>query len=51
MLMRLHPHLTNQTDIFYYSDTVLQATDYDDVQELLCATDALISDYSAVMFD
>lgn len=51
VLMRLHPHLINQTDIFHYSDTVLQATDYDDVQELLCAADVLISDYSAIMFD
>lgn len=51
LLMRLHPHLINQIDCFQYSENVLQATDYDDVQELLCATDFLISDYSAIMFD
>lgn len=51
LLMRLHPHLINLTDCFHYSERVLQATDYDDVQELLCATDVLISDYSAIMFD
>ena len=51
LLMRLHPHLINLTDCFRYSDRVLQATDYDDVQELLAATDFLISDYSAIMFD
>lgn len=51
LLMRLHPHLINLTDCFHYSEQVLQATDYDDVQELLAAADFLISDYSAIMFD
>lgn len=51
LLMRLHPHLVNLTGCFRYSDHVLQATDYDDVQELLAAADFLISDYSAIMFD
>lgn len=51
LLMRLHPHLVNLTDTFYYTDHVLQATDYDDVQELLCAADFMISDYSAIIFD
>lgn len=51
LLIRLHPHLINQISCFQYSNHVLQATDYDDVQELLCATDFLISDYSAIMFD
>ena len=51
LLMRLHPHLINMTGCFQYSEKVLQATDYDDVQELLCASDFLISDYSAIMFD
>lgn len=51
LLMRLHPHLINQMNCFNYSDHVLQATDYDDVQELMAAADFLISDYSAIMFD
>lgn len=51
LLMRLHPHLINKTGCFQYSEKVIQATSYDDVQELLCATDVLISDYSAIMFD
>lgn len=50
-LIRLHPHLLNQIGNMRYSDHILQATDYDDVQELLCAADVLISDYSAIMFD
>lgn len=51
VLLRLHPHLINQLGDLTYSERVLQATKYDDVQELLCAADALLSDYSAIMFD
>ena len=51
LLMRLHPHLVNLTGCFNYSEHVLQATGYDDAQELLAAADVLISDYSAIMFD
>lgn len=51
LLMRLHPHLKNSLTAFAYSEHVKQATDYDDVQELLCVSDFLISDYSAIMFD
>lgn len=51
LLIRLHPHLINQCNFIDYSSKVLQATDYDDVQELLCAADLLISDYSAIIFD
>lgn len=51
LLMRLHPHLINKADCFHYTDTVIPATSYDDVQELLAVCDFLISDYSAIMFD
>lgn len=51
ILMRLHPHLIGKLDCFSYTDTVLQATDYQDVQELLAAADFLVTDYSAIMFD
>lgn len=51
LLMRLHPHLINSAGYFKYTDKIIKATDYDDVQELLCATDVLITDYSAIMFD
>lgn len=51
LLIRLHPHLKNYLTAFTYSEHVKLATDYDDVQELLCASDFLISDYSAIMFD
>lgn len=51
LLMRLHPHLIGKADCFSYSNKVIQATSYDDAQELLCASDVLLSDYSAIMFD
>ena len=51
ILMRLHPHLVNKVDCFQYDTHTLEATKYDDVQELLAASDVLISDYSAIMFD
>ncbi|MDY2609191.1 MAG: CDP-glycerol glycerophosphotransferase family protein [Eubacteriales bacterium] len=51
LLLRLHPHLKKNLTFFEYSEHVIQATDYDDVQELICAADFLISDYSAIMFD
>lgn len=46
---RLHPHLSRfnaQLD-----GNSVDATNYDDVQELLLAADILITDYSSLMFD
>ena len=51
ILARFHPHMIGMIDIMNYDNNVLQATDYDDPQELMCAADVLISDYSAIMFD
>lgn len=50
ILLRLHPHLIH-ADLNLDSNVTVNATSYDDVQELLCAADILISDYSAIMFD
>lgn len=50
-LLRLHPHLVNLIDNLSYGSKVLQATQYDEAQELLSVADILISDYSAIMFD
>ncbi len=52
LLIRLHPnvsHLANQLSIF--NENVLNATDYPDMQELLVATDFMITDYSSCIFD
>lgn len=49
MLKRLHPTMTQRADELSYDDHVLNASEYDDMQELLAASDVLISDYSSVI--
>ena len=51
VLVRLHPHYINHKLELGDSARVISVTDYDDVQELLCASDLLITDFSAIMFD
>lgn len=53
VLVRLHPSVDAlSASLFSYDgDTVVDVTHYDDVMELLCCTDLLITDYSSVMFD
>lgn len=50
-LVRLHPHLVTRSNELIYGDNVIDATSYDDIQELLSAADMLISDYSSLIFD
>lgn len=50
-LIRLHPHLVSRSNELIYGDNVIDATSYDDIQELLSAADVLISDYSSLIFD
>lgn len=53
VMVRLHPNLL-ESDIsaeFFKDSYVINGTNYDDMQELLCAADILISDYSSCMFD
>lgn len=51
VLVRLHPNLINYDNNIQYSDKVINATHYPDMQELVIGCDALISDYSSCMFD
>lgn len=52
ILVRLHPHNMMDAEGFLeYTDTILNATGYSVMQELLVACDILISDYSSCMFD
>lgn len=51
MLLRLHPNLASEASCIAYDDTILNATDYPDMQELLAISDVLITDYSSSMFD
>lgn len=52
LLLRLHPNVSNQPlpDVYakYMSEKVFNATLYPDMQDLLCAADILITDFSSV---
>jgi CDP-glycerol glycerophosphotransferase len=50
-LIRLHPNISNESNIFTYNKTVLNASNYDDMQELLLSSDILITDYSDCMYE
>ncbi|MDO5379594.1 MAG: CDP-glycerol glycerophosphotransferase family protein [Acidaminococcaceae bacterium] len=52
LLLRCHPHLKH--NIFNdceLSENIVDVSDYPDMQELLCAADILITDYSSSMWD
>lgn len=51
ILLRFHPMAKNACTKFKYEEYVINATWYDDPQELLARADALITDYSSIMFD
>lgn len=55
LLIRLHPNLNNtlKNKIGYYFDNKVffDASEYPDMQELIVASDILITDYSSCMFD
>lgn len=52
LVLRLHPNVSNQPlpEIYakYLSEKVFNATSYPDMQDLLCAADVLITDFSSV---
>lgn len=50
-LIRLHPHLLSEANKLVKSKDVINVTEYDDIQELLCISDILVSDYSSLIFD
>lgn len=53
VLLRLHPNLIGKADTSSLIDhpSVIDVTRYPDMQELLCVSDMLITDYSSSMFD
>lgn len=53
VIVRLHPNQINHVDTssLIAFDHVVDGTRYPDMQELLCAADMLITDYSSSMFD
>ena len=52
VLIRLHPHNMIDAEYFItYDNEIINATNYSVMQELLVASDVLITDYSSCMFD
>lgn len=52
VLVRLHPNNISDAEGFIkYTDKIINATNYNIMQELLVAADVLITDYSSCMFD
>ena len=50
-LTRMHPNLAKVAELVPTASFVFNASSYPDIQELLVATDILITDYSSLMFD
>lgn len=51
IVIRLHPNVSSKGNFIKYDESVIDGTNYPDMQELLAASDILISDYSSCMFD
>lgn len=51
IFVRLHPSMSNRTLNVEFNNDIFNATKYNDMQELLCAADIVITDYSSLMFD
>lgn len=51
LLLRLHPHELRLAKLIEFNNSIINATNYDDMQELLAISDILITDYSSTMFD
>ncbi|WP_022764572.1 CDP-glycerol glycerophosphotransferase family protein [Butyrivibrio sp. XPD2006] len=50
-LVRVHPQNSQLNNHIVCSEKIINSFDYSDMQELLMATDILITDYSSCMFD
>ena len=51
ILVRLHPQLFKIKDQFIVDKSIINVTDYPDMQELLVLADTLVTDYSSCIFD
>ena len=51
VFVRLHTNVRSQSKQISMPDYVLDASDYDDSQELVSAADIMISDFSSIMFE
>jgi CDP-glycerol glycerophosphotransferase (TagB/SpsB family) len=51
ILLRLHPVVANKADKMDLPSYVINVSDYPDSQELVAASDVMITDYSSIMFE
>ncbi len=51
ILMRLHPNVADKKLFTNYSKDIINATNFPNIQELLCVSNLAITDYSSIMFD
>ena len=51
LLIRLHPNDIKNANFIKYNNSIINASIYSDVQELILASDILITDYSSLAFD
>lgn len=51
ILLRMHYLISNALDLNGYEEFAIDVSNYDDISELYLISDALITDYSSVMFD
>lgn len=51
LLVKLHPNMLSQRDLFTYRSSIVDMTCYPDIQKLYLISDYLISDYSSASFD
>jgi CDP-glycerol glycerophosphotransferase len=50
-LVRLHPNISEKAGFISYDEKIINATHYFDVQEIVFASDILISDYSGIIIE
>lgn len=51
VLVRLHPNIQEMQNVISYNENILNGSKYMDINELIIASDILITDYSSCMFD
>lgn len=51
ILVRLHSNISGKSDFIKYNESILNATHYEDLQEIMMASEIMITDYSSCMFE
>ena len=51
IFVRLHPRIANKSSFLEYGESVINASEYPDINDLIIRSDVLMTDYSSCMFD